>query len=284
MLAMGLLLAGASTALIFWLLHRSLTNAWVKYHESLSNEAESRLADMFVFVDLSQLWPLLVALAFVMGLLGWLLSDSVAVSMGVAVLVLAVPRLLLARAHAARKYTLDRQLPDALRILAAALSSGSSFSTALSVMAKDLNPPLSQELSLILREQRVGIPLQDALENFRLRICSESVGQVTTLLRVGAESGGSLALLLDKLSLNLSEQQYMSLKVEMLTTQGKMQAWVIGVLPLILLGVLCWLDPNAMQLAMSSGVGQVALVTIAVLELIGLVWLRAILRAVCHQC
>jgi tight adherence protein B len=132
---------------------------------------------MFVFVDLSQLWPLLVALAFVMGLLGWLLSDSVAVSMGVAVLVLAVPRLLLARAHAARKYTLDRQLPDALRILAAALSSGSSFSTALSVMAKDLNPPLSQELSLILREQRVGIPLQDALENFRLRICSESVGQ-----------------------------------------------------------------------------------------------------------
>jgi tight adherence protein B len=282
MLAMGLLLAGASTALIFGLLHRSLTNAWVKYQESLSNEAESRLADMFVFVDLSQLWPLLVALAFVMGLLGWLLLDSVAFSMSVSVLVLTVPRLLLARAHAARKYTLDRQLPDALRILAAALSSGSSLSTALNVMAKDLNPPLSQELSLILREQRVGIPLQSALENFRLRIRSESVAQATTLLRVGAESGGSLALLLDKLSLNLSEQQYMGLKVEMLTTQGKMQAWVIGVLPLILLGVLCALDPNAMQLAMSNGIGQVVLVIIAVLELVGLLWLRAILRTVCN--
>ncbi|MBZ1349131.1 type II secretion system F family protein [Alcaligenaceae bacterium LF4-65] len=282
MLAMGLLLAGASTALIFGLLHRSLTNAWVKYQESLSNEAESRLADMFVFVDLSQLWPLLVALAFVMGLLGWLLLDSVAFSMSVSVLVLTVPRLLLARAHAARKYTLDRQLPDALRILAAALSSGSSLSTALNVMAKDLNPPLSQELSLILREQRVGIPLQSALENFRLRIRSESVAQATTLLRVGAESGGSLALLLDKLSLNLSEQQYMGLKVEMLTTQGKMQAWVIGVLPLILLGVLCALDPNAMQLAMSNVIGQVVLVIIAVLELVGLLWLRAILRTVCN--
>ena len=276
----GVALAGVSISLLFWLVHRILTSAWCKYRDSLNADAETQLAEMFVFIDLSLFWPLLVALGVSLGFLVWLLSDSVALSAVVALGVLTVPRAALAKARVARATRLDRQLPDALRMIAGSLAAGASFSSALNAIARDLYPPRSQELSLVLREQRVGIPLQDALNNFRLRVDTDSVAQVTTLLRVGVESGGSLSALVDRLASSLEAQQHMELKVDMLTTQGKMQAVVIGVLPVLLLVVLCWIDSAAMHLALSTNAGRAVLVLIVMLEVLGVVWLRAVLREI----
>ena len=276
----GVALAGVSIALLFWLVHRILTSAWCKYRDTLSTEAETQLAEMFVFIDLSLFWPLLVALGLSLGFLVWIVSNSVAISTFVALGVLTVPRVALARARVARATRLDRQLPDALRMIAGSLAAGASFSSALNAIVRDLYPPLSQELSLVLREQRVGIPLQDALNNFRLRVDTDSVAQVTTLLRVGVESGGSLSALVDRLASSLEAQQHIELKVDMLTTQGKMQALVIGVLPLLLLVVLYWIDSAAMHLALSTNAGRAVLVLIVMLEVLGVVWLRAVLRGI----
>ena len=273
-------LAGLSIGLLFWVTHRSLNSAWIKYRDTLNTEAQSKLAEMFVFVDFSQLWPHLVSLATAVGLLFWVWTDSVILSALTGVILLFAPRIALARARAARAYRLDRQLPDALRMVASALGAGSSLSSALNAIAKDLNAPLSQELSLILREQRVGIPLHDALNNFRLRLDTDSVGQVTTLLQVGAESGGSLSTLLERLATNLSAQHHIALKVDMLTSQGRMQAWVIGMLPILLLIVLCWVDPLTMHSVMKTDAGQLVLLCVALLEVAGLLWLRSILRMV----
>lgn len=273
-------LAGLSIGLLFWVTHRSLNSAWIKYRDTLNTEAQSKLAEMFVFVDFSQLWPHLVSLATAVGLLFWVWTDSVIISALTGVILLFAPRIALARARAARAHRLDRQLPDALRMVASALGAGSSLSSALNAIAKDLNAPLSQELSLILREQRVGIPLHDALNNFRLRLDTDSVGQVTTLLQVGAESGGSLSTLLERLATNLSAQHHIALKVDMLTSQGRMQAWVIGMLPILLLIVLCWVDPLTMHSVMKTDAGQLVLLCVAILEVAGLLWLRSILRMV----
>lgn len=280
MMVAGIAFAGVSTALLFWLVHRILTSAWCKYRDTLHTEAETQLAEMFVFIDLTLLWPVLVALAVSVGLFVWLLSNSLAISAFVAFGFLTIPRAALVRARHARATRLDRQLPDALRMVAGALAAGASFSSALHAIAKDLHPPLSQELSLVLREQRVGIPLQEALNNFRLRVDTQSVGQVTTLLRVGVESGGSLSALIDRLASSLEAHQHIGLKVDMLTTQGKMQAFVIGVLPILLLMVLCWIDSGVMYLALSTHAGKVVLALIAMLEAVGVLWLRAILREV----
>jgi tight adherence protein B len=273
-------LAGVSIALLFWVTHRSLNGAWVKYRDTVNMETQTRLTEMFVFVDLSIIWPHLFALAATVGLLLWIWTDSVILSALTGVFLLFAPRVILARARSMRAHRLDRQLPDALRMIASALGAGSSLSSALNAIAKELNAPLSQELSLLLREQRVGIPLHDALNNFRIRLGTDSVGQVTTLLQVGAESGGSLSALLDRLAANLSAQQHIALKADMLTSQGRMQAWVIGMLPILLLIVLWWIDPVAMHAVLTSEGGTFVLLCITLLEIAGLLWLRSILRAV----
>ncbi len=280
MIAIEGALAGLSIALVFWVTHRSLNSAWVKYRNTLNTETQTQLTEMFVFVDLSLLWPQLFALAGTVGLLLWIWTDSVILSAVIGVFLLLAPRVVLARARAARAHRLDRQLPDALRMVASALGAGSSLSSALNAIAKDLNAPLSQELTLVLSEQRVGIPLHDALNNFRLRMGTDSVGQVTTLLQVGAESGGSLSVLLERLAANLGAQQHIAHKVDMLTSQGRMQVWVIGILPVLLLIVLWWIDPFAMHLVMTTDLGKFVLLCVAVLEFVGIFWLRSILRTV----
>lgn len=271
-------LAGLSIALLFWVTHRSLNSAWVKYRDTLNTETQSQLTEMFVFVDLSLLWPHLFALAGTVGLLFWVWTESIMLSTLTGAFLLFAPRIILMRARAARSCRLDRQLPDALRMVASSLGAGSSLSCALNAIVRDIDAPLSQELSLILREQRVGIPLHDALNNFRLRLGTDSVAQVTTLLQVGAESGGSLCALLDRQAANLSAQQHITLKADMLTSQGRMQAWVIGILPILLIVVLCWIDPLSMESVLTTETGKFVLLCVALLEITGIFWLRAILR------
>ncbi len=280
MILLGIALAGASVAMLFWIVHDNLTRAWCKYRDTLNSEAETKLAEMFVFIDLSSVWPVLIVLSGALGLSLWIMSDSFALSVGLASCLLVIPRLALTKARKNRLRKLDQQLPDTLRMLASALGSGISFSSALNTIASDLSPPLSQELALIMREQRVGIQLQTALDNFRARADTDSVGQVTTLLRVGAKSGSSFAGLLDQLAGNLAAQQRVSSKVDMLTAQARVQARVIGVLPLLLLFVLCWIDMETMRIAFGSDVGKCLLSMILLLEIVGIVWLRAILRRV----
>jgi tight adherence protein B len=136
---------------------------------------------------------------------------------------------------------------------------------------------MSQELSLVIREHRMGLPLNQALADLRGRMPTETVELVTVLLTVGNSSGGSMADLLERLSNNLRARQHMTGKMSMLTAQGKMQAWVMGALPLVLLFALSLVDPASVELMLFSQTGQLLLALVLILECLGVMWLRRIL-------
>jgi tight adherence protein B len=97
------------------------------------------------------------------------------------------------------------------------------------------------------------------------------------MLIVGTRSGASLADLLDRLCTNLRARQHLERKVEVMTTQGKMQAWVMGALPVVLLLVLSQIDPLSVHLLHSTSAGQAVLATVFALECLGVYFLRRIL-------
>jgi len=121
------------------------------------------------------------------------------------------------------------------------------------------------------------VPLNQALDALNQRMPTESVELVTTLLAVGHASGGSLADLLERLSANLRARQHVTGKIHVLTAQGKMQAWVMGALPILLLAALSLIDPDSVQLMFLSDIGQCMLGVMLMLEVLGIVWLRRIL-------
>jgi tight adherence protein B len=278
MIYAALLLSGISLAIAFWIGQQLFAQAMQRYKSVFMQDTHAGLREIFVFIDITHLWPALVSLAMGMAFLSWLFLNNILLSLVVAVLSLILPRLALARAVRQRLRNFEQQLPDALLAMSSALSAGVSLGTALRQVTQDAAPPLSQEFGLILREQRVGISLSDALRNLNTRMPCESVQMATTLMRVASVSGGSLAQLLEGLSATIRARLHVNMKVSVLTSQGKMQAWIVGALPLALLAVLSVLDPYSTDLMFHTTMGQGVLGFVLFLECAGVYMLRRILE------
>jgi tight adherence protein B len=205
------------------------------------------------------------------------MTHSVLFAIAVSGVIFIFPRIILSYAVRRRQQRFDAQLPDLLLSLSGALRAGAGLSVALKYIVQEASAPLSQEFGLVLREQRMGVGFAQALTNLYQRMPSESVELVTTMLNVGTRSGASLADLLERLCTNLRARQHLERKIEVMTTQGKMQAWIMGALPVVLLLVLSQIDPLSVQLLHSSSLGQAVLGTICILECLGIYFLRRIL-------
>lgn len=277
MIYMGLVLACVSISVAFWLIQQLANVAWVRYRSSVTEHTQTSLSELFVFIDTTHLWPALCCTSVTLSLSVWFLSTSVLLAIVLGCLTLILPRYILTAALKRRLKIFDTQWPDALTAIAGALRSGASIGLALKNYAEDAPSPMSQELRLVLREHRMGLPFNQALSALNQRMPSESVQLVTALLAVGHASGGSLADLLERLSNNLRASQHVTGKIDVLTAQGKMQAWVMGALPLVLLAALSQIDPSSVNLMFLSQTGQIMLGIVLLLECLGIFWLRRIL-------
>jgi tight adherence protein B len=213
-----------------------------------------------------------------LALLSWLIFDLIFLSLLIAIVALFLPRYALNKAIRARTETFEQQLPDALLAMSSALRAGVSLGVALKQVVQNAEAPFSQELGLVLREQRVGISLPDALANLYTRMPSENIQMMTTLMRVASVSGGSLADLLERLSTTVRARLHLSMKLRVLTSQGTMQAWIVGSLPVVLLIVLNFIDPYSTHLMFYTTAGQIVLLTVIVLETAGALMLKRILQ------
>ena len=272
--------AGLSVALASWVGQRMASQALLQHRLLFTDEAASSLRDLFVFVDARRLWPPLILLAAGVGLAGWLLLGSLLLAVVAGMATLVLPRILLARARRTRLARLDAQLPDALTALGAALRAGASLGVALQTVLQDAQAPLTQEFGLMVREQRMGVPLARALGNLHLRMPSESVQMVVVVLQVAGATGGSVAGLLDRLADTLRARQHLEMKLDMLTSQGKLQAWVIGALPWVLLLALTQVDQHSSSLLLGTSRGHTVLAMVVGLEAVGALMMRRILRIV----
>jgi tight adherence protein B len=148
--------------------------------------------------------------------------------------------------HKKRVALIDSQVPDMLAMAAGAMSAGASLMVSLESVARDGPHPIKLELDMMLREVRLGIDLDLALDHLAARVKSEEMVMVAAAIKIARESGGNLSEALEKLSRAVRERQNMEKKILSLTAQGRMQALVMAGLPFFLLYALFKLDPIAM--------------------------------------
>ena len=130
----------------------------------------------------------------------------------------------------------------------------------------------------MLREQRIGVSFDTALDNLNARMPSEATALVVASLRVAAQTGGNLAEALEGISETLRARLQLQGKVRALTAQGRMQAWIVGSLPILLAVVLDYMEPEAMALLWHTPLGWGVLLVVAVLETTGVVMIRRIVN------
>ena len=130
----------------------------------------------------------------------------------------------------------------------------------------------------MVRKQRLGSTLEEALEDMHRSIGGAEVALFVTAVVVVRQLGGNLSEILARLGQTLREKQAMERKIIALTAQGRLQARIVGLLPVVLLVVMTRMEPHAMRLMYTTPQGWVTLVVLAVLELVGALLLRRLVR------
>jgi tight adherence protein B len=265
-----------AASLSVWALAELGSSALAQYRRLFTERASVNLRELFLFMDPKRLFVLNLALIALTGLLGWVLSGSIGVGLGVAALAAALPRLLFKFLRKRRMDKLEQQLPDALMLLAGGLKSGVGLSQAVTQLVREIQAPLSQEFDVVLREQRLGVAMDEALENFNRRLPLQSVTLVVSAMRIATETGGHLAESLERAANTLRQKLAMEGKIRSLTAQGKLQAWVAGLLPVVMMLVLRKMEPEAMGLLFTTRIGWGTIAVILLLQFFGVLIIRKI--------
>jgi tight adherence protein B len=210
-------------------------------------------------------------------LLAWIAVGTVAAlgffplvggSAGFAVLAIAVPvgawRLIGRRVRRQRKQFVD-QLPDNLQVIASAMRAGHSFAGALSVVVEDAPDPTRRELSRVIADERLGVPLDVAMASAVRRMDSKDLEQIALVAVLQRETGGNTAEVLDRVTEAVRERLALRRMVASLTAQGRMSRWVLTGIPIFLLVMLTVINPTYMNPLYTTTVGRILLVICALM-------------------
>ncbi len=222
---------------------------------------------------------LLIVLGMAIGgvVLGWLIDRALfGILMGI--IGAAAPFVLLNRRVNKRKRLLEDQLAEALSLIGNSLRSGYSFLQAMDVVAKESPPPISKEFEMVLRETRVNIPIEEALQNLVARANSEDLDLTVTAMLIQRQVGGNMAEVMDNIATTIRDRAKLAGEVQTLTATGRMSGWVVASVPAALVVVVSLINPDFMKPLWTHPIGWAALGIAAFMQLTGVFLISRIIK------
>ncbi len=275
------MIATVSQALIFIsvvLVILALRRFYLELQVQFTENVRLSMEEILVFIDPAKVFQVTLLLLVVLPIGVWLVARAWPAVFMVALATACLPAAVYRVMRTRRLQKMVDQMPDALAMLAGSLRAGVSLQTALSMVVNESPAPLSQEFSMVLREQRLGMTLQDSLANLGQRFDVEDIALFVSAVTIARDVGGNLAEILDGLAGTLRTKATMEGKIRALTAQGKMQGWVVGLLPLMMGLVLYVMDPAAMRPMFTTTYGWIVLALVSILLLLGALFIRKIVK------
>lgn len=249
----------------------------LSYRRSFISGIGASLKQSFVLTNPRSLFAISLLMTVATGTLAYILAGPSGL-LGATLVSLFGPWLVAKRIATQRRKRFVYQLPDALLALSSALRAGSNLSRGLELMASRQPAPLSQEFSIVLAEHRVGRPLADSLDDLRRRVGAPELDLMNTAMNVSRRVGGNLADTLESLARTLQEKAHMEGKIDALTSMGRAQGWVVGLLPIFIGLVLYQQQPARMSLLFTQWYGWVVLSIVAAMMTLAAWMIRKIVR------
>lgn len=163
-------------------------------------------------------------------------------------------------------------------MICASMRSGSSLISAIEAMVQEADAPISQEFSLFLREQRLGVDFIEALNNMVERMPEQDFKLVVAGMQISKEIGGNLAETLERLGDTLRKKIEMEGKIDSLTAQGRIQGIVMTGLPIFLGYVLYHMEPVHMSRLFTEPMGWAVIAGCSIMLYIGYFFIKKIVN------
>jgi tight adherence protein B len=125
-------------------------------------------------------------------------------------------------------------LPDALDVIVRSLRSGHPVPVAMALASREMPDPLGTEFGIAVDEMTYGLEAEQALANIYQRCGVPELGLVVTAMSLQTATGGNLSVILSNLAKTVRDRFALGRKVRALSAEGKISAWGMTILPIVL--------------------------------------------------
>ena len=275
--------AGIVAALGQWMVEMSQT-----YREVYVEETGRHLDDMFLSLNPQQVVMLAqitgVSFALLMFALVGSFEDplhlfgSAAFALIFGAIGFMIPRWVIRRMRQKRLELFNEQLVEAMQTMSNSLRAGFSVLQAFDMVVKENRRPISEEFGLFLHQHRLGVKFEEAMESLSKRVGSQDLDLMITAIEISRQTGGNLTEVFDQLATVIRERMRVEGKIRSLTAQGRLQAAIVGFMPLLLATAMYFISPAMMTGFLFSTVGVMIIVTALLFEIVGYLIIRKIVN------
>lgn len=259
-----------SLAALFYALYPFLEQRAQAWQKKRMEKFTPRLDNMFIYIPSRKLLIIDLVFPFIAGLAVFFLTKNALFATAGGLASLIIIALIIKRLEMVRRRKFTRQLVDALMLLSGSLKAGLSLLQAFEALVEEMPPPISQEFSLVLRENHMGVPLEDCLAKLKRRMECDDLNMIVTAVLVARETGGNLTTIFSNLVMSIRERDRLLGRVKALCVQGKLQGRIMMVLPIVFAYGVYKFDPTFFTVLINDPVGKMLLTYAVISELIGI--------------
>jgi tight adherence protein B len=199
-------------------------------------------------------------------------------ALGAAVLGAALPYMYVSRRRSRRIDRFEEQFPGAVDLLGRAIRAGHPLSSALKMVADEVDEPVAGEFRAVFEEQRFGIPFSESLAALADRVPSADVRIFVTAVLIQREVGGNLTEILDNLSDIIRQRFTLQRQVKVLTAEGRYSVYVLTAMPVLIAGFVFMSNREYLRPLWETEAGRMMLYGALIAQIIGYLWMNKLTK------
>jgi len=269
-LIVALFLVAIATFLIFSVLYPLFVSLVDRWHQKRMAKLAPQLDRMWLEVPANRLVVINIFMPLILGIAGIVATNGVWGGVIGLFFGLAIPFLVVKFLETRRKNKFAAQLVDGIMSLSSSLRAGLSLIQAFEVLVEELPVPISQEFGLVLRENKMGVPLETSLAALNKRMEIEELELLIDAMLIARESGGDLTKVFSRLATTIRDRNKVKEHIKTLTLQGRFQGILMSALPIMFVMWVMTFNKHHFDIMLTSEIGRFLLILAAFLQVAGM--------------
>jgi tight adherence protein B len=203
---------------------------------------------------------------------------GIILTLGAGFLGLMIPAWYVGTLRSRRITTINAQLVEALQLIANSLRSGFAFTQSIEMAVRQVQSPIKDELDRFLQDIQLGAKQEEALLRMVSRTGSYDVEMMVTTILVQKTTGGNLSEILDNVAETIRERERLQGEIRALTASQRLSGVILSIYPMFLLLIFTAMAYDLMSVLWTTELGRVLFGIALVLQVMGIVVIRRILR------
>ncbi|MCF6454701.1 type II secretion system F family protein [Vibrio sp. MMG022] len=174
----------------------------------------------------------------------------------------------------------DETFPDALNMLASAISAGESIGRGIMYVSDNLEGEVGREFKLMGERLKMGESIDEVFRKSCLRFPNPNFHFFVITLRANMQRGGQLKEIMTRLNRQMFEARAVERKKFALTSEARISAKIVSATPFFFLFILQFLSPENFEFVMFNPEGRPLLYYLVSSEAIGMAIIWALMKSV----